>query len=328
MFNDASDQCLRVSFAAHAADDAENLHGLLLGHLHLVPTLYDNPCVILDIRTVLTVTGLLCVVHVFALVYIYCTRKTYPGFGYWISGFVCAVITAALPVIRDQVSPWVSVVPATPAISAACILFLVGMQLYVGDRPRWLWHILVLVGGTAEAIWFTFVSPDINVRIAVVTVIMAVYCGYIAWLAHVGMPRILGCTDPWVVGSFGAQALVAIGRLIGTLGNPPAMNEFASNAPTQVLALVAHMLLAMLTGYGFILMTVQRTERELQQTLDEVKTLRGLIPICASCKKVRDDRGSWQAIEQYIRARSDAEFTHGVCPDCHRRLYPEIPLRQ
>jgi PAS domain S-box-containing protein len=62
---------------------------------------------------------------------------------------------------------------------------------------------------------------------------------------------------------------------------------------------------------------------ELQEALSQVKTLSGLLPICASCKKIRDDQGDWHSIESYIRERSDAEFTHGLCPDCMRKLYPQ-----
>jgi len=62
---------------------------------------------------------------------------------------------------------------------------------------------------------------------------------------------------------------------------------------------------------------------ELRKTLSEVKTLRGFLPICSSCKKIRSDRGSWQQIESYIRDHSDAEFSHGICPECAKALYPE-----
>lgn len=65
---------------------------------------------------------------------------------------------------------------------------------------------------------------------------------------------------------------------------------------------------------------------ELQHALNEIKTLRGILPICASCKKVRDDKGYWNQIEAYIHEHSDAEFSHGICPDCARRLYPELDL--
>ena len=63
--------------------------------------------------------------------------------------------------------------------------------------------------------------------------------------------------------------------------------------------------------------------RELQEALAKVKTLTGLLPICASCKKIRDDKGYWNQIEVYIRDHSEAEFSHGICPDCMKKLYPD-----
>ncbi len=63
---------------------------------------------------------------------------------------------------------------------------------------------------------------------------------------------------------------------------------------------------------------------ELQKALAEIKTLKGIVPICASCKKIRDDQGFWNQIEAYVREHSEAEFSHGLCPDCARTLYPDI----
>ncbi len=68
----------------------------------------------------------------------------------------------------------------------------------------------------------------------------------------------------------------------------------------------------------------ERLIAELQEALAKIKTLKGLIPICASCKNVRDDQGYWQQVEVYIREHSEAEFSHGLCPDCARELYPEF----
>ena len=63
---------------------------------------------------------------------------------------------------------------------------------------------------------------------------------------------------------------------------------------------------------------------ELQDALAEVKTLSGLLPICSSCKKIRDDKGYWNQIEAYIRDHSEAEFSHSICPECAKKLYPEL----
>jgi PAS domain S-box-containing protein len=62
---------------------------------------------------------------------------------------------------------------------------------------------------------------------------------------------------------------------------------------------------------------------QLQKALTEVKQLSGLLPICASCKKIRDDKGYWNQIESYIRDHSGVEFSHGICPDCMKKLYPD-----
>jgi len=56
----------------------------------------------------------------------------------------------------------------------------------------------------------------------------------------------------------------------------------------------------------------------------EIKILKGFLPICAACKKIRDDKGYWKQIESYIRDHSEAEFSHGICPDCAKKLYPDF----
>ena len=64
--------------------------------------------------------------------------------------------------------------------------------------------------------------------------------------------------------------------------------------------------------------------QELQFALDNVKTLQGLIPICANCKKIRDDKGFWNQVEGYISQHTDVKFTHGICPDCAKKLYGDF----
>ena len=63
---------------------------------------------------------------------------------------------------------------------------------------------------------------------------------------------------------------------------------------------------------------------ELQNTVEQVNILSGMLPICASCKNIRDDKGYWNKIESYIRNHSKVEFSHGICPDCAQKLYPDL----
>lgn len=71
---------------------------------------------------------------------------------------------------------------------------------------------------------------------------------------------------------------------------------------------------------------IEGKNADLEKALSEIKVLRGILPICAHCKKVRDDRGYWNKIEAHVEAHSAAEFTHGICPDCAREHFPDYDI--
>jgi hypothetical protein len=78
-------------------------------------------------------------------------------------------------------------------------------------------------------------------------------------------------------------------------------------------------------AYGFLLPDqVEDKFRRNDIFRDSLKKLSGLLPICASCKKIRDDKGYWNQIESYLLERSEAEFSHSLCPDCMKKLYPDL----
>ena len=114
-------------------------------------------------------------------------------------------------------------------------------------------------------------------------------------------------------------------------------------APDAVATYLVTLAAGVLGAFGLVMMNHERLEDELtrardevQRTLnslcartEEIKVLEGLLPTCASCKRIRDDDGEWSGIEAYIRDHSEATFTHGICPECAARLYFEIsPLDQ
>lgn len=71
---------------------------------------------------------------------------------------------------------------------------------------------------------------------------------------------------------------------------------------------------------------LEKLVHDLEKALIEVKTLKGFLPICAACKKIRDDKGYWEEVDSYIESHTDARFSHGMCPDCARKLYPELSI--
>lgn len=96
--------------------------------------------------------------------------------------------------------------------------------------------------------------------------------------------------------------------------------EHLSNADIWVM-----MLFTLVTGtiFAIIIDNFISSKNKLQKALSEVKTLSGLIPICAWCKKIRDDKGYWSEVEKYIGEHSKAEFTHGMCPECIKKYSKE-----
>jgi len=72
----------------------------------------------------------------------------------------------------------------------------------------------------------------------------------------------------------------------------------------------------------------KRAEEALRLAFDQIKTLRGILPICMKCKKIRDDQGLWNPMEIYVRDRTEAEFSHSFCPECMKELYPEVARKQ
>lgn len=95
---------------------------------------------------------------------------------------------------------------------------------------------------------------------------------------------------------------------------------------------------SLLAGFGLFVLVAfviynryrikARAHKEIVQALERITTLQGLLPICASCKKIRDDGGYWHQVEAYVEQHSEAEFSHGLCPECAKSLYPGRPRRR
>lgn len=91
------------------------------------------------------------------------------------------------------------------------------------------------------------------------------------------------------------------------------------------LTIIAHWLESSRYRYSILLKRSNNEliahKEKLEKALSEIKTLAGMLPICSSCKKIRDDKGYWNQIETYIKERSEVEFSHGICPECSDKLY-------
>ena len=116
--------------------------------------------------------------------------------------------------------------------------------------------------------------------------------------------------------------------LLTTLDDPEIISSASQSGagaylvkPPTPLAIERTMAIAM-ARFGDLL-TLRRLNAELENALREIKTLQGIIPICMHCKKIRDDAGFWSQVEAYISKHFQARFSHGICPDCFKREYPD-----
>ena len=145
------------------------------------------------------------------------------------------------------------------------------------------------------------------------------------------VPTILLPFFLWAALRFGplsASAVVLVVALIGLWNTAQGRGPFAAltaQSGQQMLRAQGALAVASLCVLVLSALVAERKQAEkrrimlimeLEQALNEIKTLRGLIPLCAWCKKIRDDQGFWQRLEDYLRAHTEAQFTHGICPQC------------
>lgn len=130
----------------------------------------------------------------------------------------------------------------------------------------------------------------------------------------------------WTIATAGVGlvALISVGIFEHSyLGETMLVSTYLISSLLWNLSLADRLRLSQRAAQETLEEQVRMRTSELRHALEEVKTLSGLLPICSSCKKIRDDQGYWQSVEHYVQAHSSATFTHGICPECFKKVYPE-----
>jgi len=127
-----------------------------------------------------------------------------------------------------------------------------------------------------------------------------------------------------------AMVLMTGRRIVSFISILSAGRQISFDVPELIALVIACLMLVGVHGIRDYFLSSKRLYEEkeklildLQEALAKVKQLSGLLPICASCKKIRDDKGYWNQIETYISEHSEALFSHAICPECGKKLYPE-----
>ncbi|MFZ5586866.1 MAG: hypothetical protein ACOZHQ_13175 [Thermodesulfobacteriota bacterium] len=298
------------------------------------------PKLTLDVPTFILASAMTALVQAGAMYFIYRTRKTYPGFGLWALTYLTHGVGLLLLMARGLIPDFVSVVVSNVMTSGTPLLTWIGAQVFFGrPRPRWPF-VAVLCLLAAGLAYYWYIEPNLSARIVLIALVMGGLCLASAW----DLWRLPG-PDLRQASRFTALSMAAYGLLALSRAATPFTSQ-ALDAPFQNtifhgLFFMGSVLVGIIPSYGMITMNAQRLEGELNareaevratvdeltQALAEVRTLSELLPICSACKKVRDDAGYWQQVDNYFAQHSGVRFSHGICPDCLARLYPDAAER-
>lgn len=254
-------------------------------------------------------------------------RRVAPELSLWAAAFASNAVGLTLIYLRGRIPAVVSFSVANLMILAAAQLLLVGLDAFAG-RPRLRQH-AAYFGAAIVALIAAQRAGAYEVFAGVLSVVLFVpsvaLCARLVWMPRPGMRA----ERAVLVALFTLEAALLAVRGIGAaLGHHQA--TLFVPTPATILLYFGVILAPMLVGPALLALIGRREQLakeqvigELTTALAEVRTLRGLLPICAGCKQIRDGDDTWTSVEAYVARHSDAEFTHGICPTCAARLYPD-----
>lgn len=274
-----------------------------------------------------------------SLIFFLATRKTYPGFRCWTIGVGILALGYLFLCLRETVPDAVSIFAANLAFPLGMVMLLEGMRRFLGVSPlSKLWYYAMLgvplVG--LVVFYYQWNSPILRNVIISAAVTVPNWAMALLIFRQSASQKSMFFT---VIGSlFAFAGALIVARALWSIFEPRFDLLLAS--PVQFVFFISLVVLQLGENLCFIMLNSERLEselveakttlsltvQELERALGEVKTLTGLLPICAHCKNVRDDQGYWQAVEHFIEERSEAQFSHGICPDCLKKLYPEFAV--
>ncbi len=285
---------------------------------------------IVDIRTLSLVCSIVLVVVSIAFgVAALNFRRSSHDTAWWGCGFLFQGAGFLLLFLRGQIPFAFSGTLANTLLVAGLVMLSWGVDVYAEERPR---HARGLVWTSVSAILFivvTYGQPSYNVRVIAVSAILmgintAIAVRLLRLRNDVRLQQFLTAGMFLVSGAaMGARCLLS---MFG-----PTQDGLFAVSPASVIGFLNAFIMPVFIAIGLLSMVARKTQVDREKTIGEleaalgrVETLSGLLPICASCKKIRDGDGRWHEVEVYVGRHSKAGFSHTLCPSCVARLYPEL----
>ncbi len=278
----------------------------------------------LDIRTLTLLACFVSVIIGLIMVTVYRTRKTYPGFGWWVCSAFLFMSGTLLLSLRGILPDYVTIIIANTLVTLSWAALPLGILLFFGREVRWplfFWPVMLVI---IAAIYFTYASPNVSMRIIVVTLVASFFfflsAHYVYSMTHQSMTgRGTLLLVPLLL-----QALFALFRGLYTMLFETGIQHFMSSSFVQALTFLFLIGGNIAIYVGLFIINSQKIEFELREANAAIKTLQGIVPICMHCKQIRDDKGYWNQLEAYISTHTEAQFSHSICNGCLEKFYPDI----
>jgi hypothetical protein len=293
-----------------------------------IRTLYFSVC-----ATLFTLSA--CMVN-----YLY-SRKIFPGFRSWTLASFLSALAVLLLGLRHFLPDFISIISSNTLAIIAMFFFYNGFKSFAGEKLNLQLHLVfIIVYSIVLFPTLTYLTPNLRARIIIASIASGGYfllCGLVHYRqvqqGFLKLNKLLMTTILLLV------ALRAFRAVYYFIPSNNISDLISSGGVAGVFILMLSMLSASFL-IGLMQLNSQRLEEdnikqnmllrergaELEKALSEIKTLQGILPICSNCKSIRDDKGYWQKLEKFLEERSAAEFSHSICPECAKKLYPDLDI--
>lgn len=290
----------------------------------------------LDVRTLFVADAVTTVFIGLALLLYGTRRKTYPGFNHWMLGSFIVSASYVATFLRGAIPELLSILLVNGGFVLAGVVRLDAVLRFLrGKKVPGLLYCLPVFAMLIAA-YFTLAHDDMVIRLIFLTFWVCLLFWSMAAIFVRCAPaesRSLHLLAALITFLYGASMLT---RSVYYVLDPPAL--LFQNTGFNSTFFLSVLIFEIWSGLLIMMLNNQRMEKDLlgghealkeyvtalEKAHSEVKVLKGLLPICSSCKKIRDDQGYWNHLEDYIDAHSEATFTHGLCPGCALQLQKEI----
>lgn len=278
----------------------------------------------LDFKTLCFTTSIIHLILCFCLFYVYKTRKTYDGFQFWVTASIIQFTSFVFMMLRNVIPDALSVVVGNTLIITGIAFIIHGLEVFTESRKRSRLLFSCTIFTAIVFTYFTYLEPNVSIRIIIISTIIALLYFYAAAILYNSAKRQAHNNSMVLILAFSIQAIWNVIRVLQTGLFENQLADFFNSSNFQAVTIAVFFCGNIIVTIGLIVLNFQRVEHDLVSASDEVNELRGILPICSHCKVIRNEKGAWIQLEEYIAAHSDAVFSHGICDSCMQQHHPDI----